>query len=111
MEATIIEAVSIFSWLMLCAMLWWLTAAVLGLDAALRDAIADHLSTDIQYLAKQLDVSARFANTDDLTKAVLEVAREMAAQREMMEPAPIPSRKVTSIVPDALLAETDEERE
>lgn len=111
MTAVIVEAIAVVSWLLLCAVIWRLTAAMLGLDAALRDAIADHLGADLKHLSNQMEVSARFANTGDLTKAVLEVAQQMALQREMMEPAPIPQRKVVSIVPDALMAETDEERE
>lgn len=111
MTATIIESISIISWLLLCAVLWQLTAAMFALGTALHDAISDHLEADLQHLAKQIDISARFANTDELAKAVVNLANEMALQREMMEPAPIPSRKVVSMVPDALMAETDEERE
>lgn len=111
MAAIIVEVIAIVSWLLLCAMLWWLIAAIVGLNAALRDAMGNQLSADLRYLAKQMDISARLVDTSDLTRAVLEVAQQMALQRELMEPAPIPNRKVVSMVPDALMAETDEERE
>lgn len=111
MTVIIVEVIAVVSWLLLCAMLWWLIAAIVGLNAALRDALTDHLGADIQYLANQIEISARYANTGDLTRAVLEVAQQMALQRELMEPAPIPQRKVVSMVPDALMAETDEERD